>query len=327
MSSNPTFMFIFPGQGSQYRGMGSDLYNDFAAARRIYDQAQDVLGYDFLTLCFKDPEDQLTLTRYTQPALLTHSVSCLEVLRELTQGRVQPTVAAGHSLGEYSALVAAGVLSFEDALKLVQARGDLMGTYGGGEMLAMPADIATVQPLAEKHFCAVAACNLPDQTVVGGAGNDLDALAAEWAEQFPRKRTVRLKTEGAFHTYYMVEAARHFRLVLDGVSFAATDVKVLSNYTADYHAADPGLIKTRLFFQLFYPVRWIDCLQRALADGVSHFVEFGGGLGSGEAPADKRPNLESIIKKACRGVERDITYTAAINSDTLRKAAEALQAA
>jgi [acyl-carrier-protein] S-malonyltransferase len=160
--------YVFPGQGSQYAGMGSDLHEEFAVARDIYAKAGDVLGYDIAELSFADPEDKLNLTRYTQPALLTHSVACLEVFRELTDDRLRPAIAAGHSLGEYTALVAAGILSFEDALKLVQKRGELMGTHGEGEMSAFPLDLETIKPIAEKYRCAVAGCNLPEQTVIGG---------------------------------------------------------------------------------------------------------------------------------------------------------------
>lgn len=318
-------MYVFPGQGSQYQGMGSDLYQEFAVVRRIYQQASEMLGYDIAELSFQGPDEQLNLTRFTQPALLTHSIACLEAFRELTGTReVTPVIAAGHSLGEYSALVAAGALSFEGALRIVQRRGEFMGRYGEGEMLAFPADLDTVRPLAEKHYCAIAGCNLPDQTVVGGRGEDLDRVAEEFLERFPRKRAVRLKTEGAFHTYLMVEAARHFREVLDAADFATPGVRVLSNYTGDYHEADPATIKSRLFFQLFHPVLWFADLQRAIEDGITLFVEFGGGIGSGTTPDSKRPNLENIIKKSLRAAGRDALYFPAINGPTLRESAASL---
>lgn len=319
-----TTMFIFPGQGSQYPGMGSDLCQDFPEARAVFQEANEVLGFDLQKLCAEGPEEELTLTRNTQPALLTHSVACLRVLQSLRGEPLQAGSAAGHSLGEYSALVAAGALSFADALRLVRKRGEFMGEYGEGEMVAIPMDLETVQPLAEKHFCAVAGLNLPEQTVVGGASADLDALMADAGERFPRKRLARLKTEGAFHTYYMVEAARHFRAVLNQADFQESTVKVMSNYTGDFHDPDPAVIKARLFYQLFHPVKWYAGLQAALLEGVEQFVEFGGGIGTGEGPEAKRPNLESIIKKATRGSAREIRYQAAINSATIRAAAESL---
>ncbi len=324
-SQDPQIMFVFPGQGSQYVGMGSDLRRDFPVARRLYEQANDIVGYDLVKLCLEGPEEELRFTRHTQPALLVHSLACLEIFRELTDNRVQPALAGGHSLGEYCALVAAGTLSFETALRLVQKRGEFMGTYGAGEMLAFPLHLDNVQPLAEKHYCVVAARNLPDQTVVGGLGEDLDQLTADAHAHFPRKRPTRLKTEGAFHTFYMITAARHYRPVLDAATMSAPTIRVLSNYTGTYHDSNPAAIKTGLFFQLFHPVKWIDNLETAFHAGVTTIVEFGGGLGSGPAPEDKRPNLEGMIKKALRGSDFSAHYHPAINSQTLRETAEALR--
>ncbi len=319
-------LFLFPGQGSQYRGMGSDLHAEYEVARKVYSEASEVLGYDLAELAFNDPDDQLNLTRFTQPAILTHSIACLEVFRELTDDRLKPGMAAGHSLGEYSALVAAGALGFVDAVRLVQQRGELMGTHGEGEMTAFPIDLDTIRPLAERHFCAVAGCNLPDQTVVGGRSSDLEALENVVSEAFPRKRPARLKTEGAFHTYYMVEAARRYREVLDSASFELSSVRVLSNFTGGFHDPDPVAIRSRLFFQLFHPVMWHANLQSALAEGVGTMVEFGGGIGKGETPEEKRPNLEGMVKKTLRGTDFEVTYHAAINASSLAETAGAVNA-
>ena len=320
-SKDQQIMFVFPGQGSQYVGMGSDLIRDFPVAKRLYEQANDIVGYDLVKLCLEGPEEDLRLTRHTQPALLTHSLACLEIFRELTDNQVKPVLAGGHSLGEYCALVAAGALDFETALRLVQKRGDCMGTYGAGEMLAFPLHLDNIQPLAEKHYCVVAARNLSDQTVIGGLGEDLDRLTEEAHTHFPRKRPTRLKTEGAFHTFYMITAALHFRPVLDTATMSAPTVRVLSNCSGAYHDPDPAAIKTRLFFQLFHPVNWIDNLETAFRDGINTIIEFGGGLGSGPAPEDKRPNLESMVKKALRGSDFSAHYHAAINSQTLQETA------
>jgi [acyl-carrier-protein] S-malonyltransferase len=300
--------------------MGQDLCDAYPAARKIYDRAAEVLGYDLYDLCCNGPEEKLNLTRYTQPALLTHHMACLEVFHELTEGRVSADMAAGHSLGEYSALVAAGSLTFESALDLVRQRGELMGEHGEGEMTAFPLEQETVKPVAERFHCAVAGCNLPAQTVIGGRADDLENVEAVMADEHPRKRAVRLKTEGAFHTYYMVTAARHYREVLAAATFSEPNVPVLSNFTGGFHEADADSIRSRLFFQLFHPVMWHANLVSALEAGVDRVIEFGGGIGPGEAEA-KRPNLEGMIKKALRGTEYELDYLAAINRQTVEASA------
>ena len=327
LASNQHVLYVFPGQGSQYRGMGRDLCYEYASAKGIYEQASGILGYDMAELSFSDPKDQLNQTRFTQPALLTHSIACLEVFRDLTDDRLQPAITAGHSLGEYSALVAAKAISFASALNMVQKRGELMGTYGEGEMTAFPLDLETVRPLAERFHCAVAGCNLPDQTVVGGRSGDLTLVEQAVKELFARKRPVRLKTEGAFHTYYMVPAAQRFRPILEAADFESSEVRVLSNFSGGYHEVDPVEIKARLFFQLFHPVLWSSNLQTAFGDGVETVIEFGGGIGAATEPDGKRPNLEGIIKKTLRAAHREAVYLAAINSQSLKQAVDTVTGA
>lgn len=314
-------MWVFPGQGSQYPGMGSDLVERFAVAREVYDEASAALGFDLAELSFRDPAGEIGLTRNTQPALLAHSVACLRVFSELTDDRVVPALAAGHSLGEYTALVAAGSLCLADGLRLVRKRGELMGEHGEGGMLALTMDEPGARELADRFFCEVASCNLPEQTVLGGRQADLDALAEWLADNMPRKRAVPLATEGAFHTYFMVAAARLFREVLEATEFSEPQFPVLSNYTATAHEPAAAAIRTRLFFQLFKPVNWVGCLQAAIDRGVDRFVEFGGGIGKGEGPAEKRPNLEGIIKKTLKASDYAADYHAAINIATLEESA------
>jgi [acyl-carrier-protein] S-malonyltransferase len=317
-------LYVFPGQGSQYRGMGSDLVEAFPAARDIYARAGEIVGYDMAELSFRDPREQLNLTRCTQPALLTHEVACLESFQNLVGERVQPRLSAGHSLGEYTALVNAGALTFEAALKLVQKRGELMSEFGRGGMLATTLELSTAQALADKFFCGIGGCNLPDQTVIAGETRDLDALAAEMETLYPNKRGVRLNTEGAFHTYLMVSAAQEFRNVLEQTEFGALGVDTLSNYTGKLHESAANAIRSRLFFQLFHPVKWASCMNTAIDAGVDTIIEIGGGIGKGEGPDGKRPNLESIVKKTLKWREHQAQYLPAINAATIRATAEQL---
>lgn len=312
-------MFVFPGQGSQYPGMGKELYEDFAVAKSIYDRASDVLGFDVADLSFNDPRGELNLTRFTQPALLTHHIACLEVYRELSGGGIEPSMTAGHSLGEYSALVAAGFLGFDSALRLVQKRGELMGAHGQGEMTAFPMDMETLRPIAEAYHCAVAGYNLPEQTVIGGRTEDLEKVESYVADKFPRKPATRLKTEGAFHTYYMVAAALYFRAMLDDAEFTPTQTGVLSNFSGGFHYRDPSSIRARLFFQLFHAVRWFNNLETAFGEGVETIYEFGGGIGPGEAH-EKRPNLQGMIKRATRATGHTVNYIPAINAASIKAA-------
>ena len=212
-------------------------------------------------------------------------------------------------------------MSFADGLRLVRKRGELMGEYGEGGMLALGLTLDEAKPLADHFYCQTGGCNLPQQTVLGGTDKDLDALEAALPDIHPRKRATRLKTEGAFHTYLMVTAAREFRKVLDDYDFHPANCEVLSNYTGFAHEADPNSIRTRLFFQLFNPVKWLSCMQTAAAEGLSrNLSSLAAVSGKGEGPAEKKPNLQSIINKNLRALDHEAGYRAAINADTLRAA-------
>ncbi len=322
--SQQSIALLFPGQGSQYPGIGKDLHAAYPVVAETYEQASEALGYDIAKLSFSDPKGEINLTRFTQPVLLAHSIACHRVFNQLSNNAIAPAMAAGHSLGEYSALVASGALSFELGLQLVKQRGELMGEFGEGEMEALMLDLESATALAEQHYCGIAACNLPEQNVVGGKPADLDALVTTMAEKFPRKRSARLKTEGAFHTYYMVEAARRFRGVLEQAAFSSPGFCVLSNFTGGVHDDHTDSIRSRLFMQLFNPVLWHKNLVTAGELGAGIMIEFGGGLGKGETAADKRPNLESIVKKTFRGSESPPAYYAVINAQSLEETVAAL---
>ena len=318
-------LLVFPGQGSQYPGMGSDLFDSFETVRQLYEEASDTLGYDLARLSFEDPDNKIHLTQYTQPALLTHAIACLRIFEEQTGRPVTPKAAAGHSLGEYSALVAARALSFTDALRLVDARGRLMGELGEGEMEALPLALEEAKALAEQHYCAVAACNLPDQTVVGGKATDLNLLVETFSNQFPGKKSARLKTEGAFHTFYMIGAALKFRSALENTALQSPSISVLSNTTGRFHDSNPRSIRAALFSQLFNPVLWHNNLRYAAEQGCRTMIEFGGGIGKGETPAEKKPNLAGIVKKTFRRDDNPPEYIGIINTETLAQAITRLQ--
>ena len=276
MADPKRIFFIFPGQGSQYRGMGADLVEEFDQAREIFARASEVAGYDMAELCFEDPRQRLDRTRYTQPAVIR--------------------------------------------------RAELMSEFGRGGMLATALDLGSARELADRHFCGIGGCNLPEQTVIAGSEQDLDRLTADMAANYPRKRAVRLKTEGAFHTYLMVDAARRYREVLEAVSFEPLSIGVYANYTGELHESDGNAIRSRLFFQLFHPVRWRACMESALGAGVDTIVELGGGIGRGEGPAGKRPNLESVVRKTLRAQRSDAEYFGAINAAGIHAAAQGLRA-
>ena len=200
-----------------------------------------------------------------------------------------------------------------------------MSELGEGEMEALPLVLEDAKVLAEQHYCAVAACNLPDQTVVGGKASDLNSLVEAFEEQFPGKRSSRLKTEGAFHTFYMIGAALEFRTALENPVWQSPSMSVLSNTTGHFHDPNPDGIRAALFSQLFNPVLWHANLVYAAEQGCRTLVEFGGGIGKGETPAEKKPNLAGIVKKTFRRHDNPPEYVGIINEETLAQAVARLE--
>jgi [acyl-carrier-protein] S-malonyltransferase len=303
--------------------MGSDLLQEFDAARSVFAAASTLAGYDMAELCTHDPDGRLDRTQFTQPALLTHEIACLEALRSLAP--VTPQLAAGHSLGEYSALVCSGSLTFDAALALVIERGRLMGTLGRGSMLATSFDAATAQKVASRFFCEVAAFNLPDQTILAGDDADLDALTAEVARGYAGIRCTRLKTGGAFHSYLMIQAAVEYRPVLERQAYGEPAFPVLANLSGKAHASASSICAS-LFRQLASPVRWVECMESLLDAGIDTVIELGGGIGGGADPKNRRGNLEGLTKRAFRRRDRSLRYVAAINVAGIHEAAQLLAA-
>jgi [acyl-carrier-protein] S-malonyltransferase len=272
--------WLFPGQGSQYVGMGKDLFDAYPAARRTFEQADSALGFGLTSICFSGPEERLRDTRHTQLAILAHSVAVARVLA----GRApEPAYVAGHSVGEYSALVAAGALSFEDALSLVRVRAEAMYASGlekPGSMAALIGlpDGALERILGEGRKAGVieaANYNSPVQVVISGDTAAVDA-SVKAAPSAGAKRAIRLNVSGAFHSPLMASACRAVEEALSATAFSRPRVPVVSNVTAT-GTVEPSEIANLLARQLTSPVMWQQSVRFMVGEGVGAFVEVGPG--------------------------------------------------
>jgi len=270
--------FVFPGQGSQYIGMGKDLYNGNTEAMALYNKADETLGFSISGICFDGPEDELKQTKNTQPAIFLHSI----VLFYLMKNR-KFAMTAGHSLGEYSALVAAGVLAFEDGLKLVRLRGELM-QQSGAEQPGTMAAIVGLDPKTVNEICEEASqssivqaanFNSPGQIVVSGSITGV-RKAMELAKTRGAKITKELPVSGAFHSPLMQSAQAGLKTALDRTKINDAAVPVYANVTAKpVYQADE--IRSMLYKQLTSPVRWEESVVSMVADGATKFAEIGPG--------------------------------------------------
>jgi [acyl-carrier-protein] S-malonyltransferase len=269
---------VFPGQGSQFVGMGRDLCERFPAARRVFEEADAVLGFSLTRLCFEGPEAELTDTWNAQPAILTMSAACLTVVQERAPGRWKPSLVAGHSLGEYTALWAAGVLDFASALRLVRERGRLMKEAGECQPGAMAAVLGMpTGPLRE--VCAqvgevwVANDNSPGQVVVSGKKDALEE-ALQLAKERGAKRAIPLAVSIASHSPLMTSAAESLAVTIGKLTLSPAVPPVVANVTAA-PVTEPADVRLELIRQLTSPVRWVESVQYMIAQGVRSFVEIG----------------------------------------------------
>lgn len=287
--------FVFPGQGSQSVGMGRDLYDLYPEVRDVYDTADRVLGRPLSKLCFEGPEEDLRLTVNTQPALFTTSVACLRMLQK---NGISPDVCAGHSIGEYAALVAAGALPFEQGLRLVKQRAELMqkavGDHPGTMAAVIGLDADAVRAICEKAKSAgivdVANYNSPGQVVISGEVKAIEA-ASEYAKEAGAKRVLPLNVSGAFHSRLMQTAADELRAALKESDISDATVPVVANVTADY-VTRADEIRDCLARQVAGSVQWDKSIARMSADGVTEFVEVGPGK-----------VLAGLIKRIAEGAE------------------------
>lgn len=263
-------VFVFPGQGSQLRGMGGTLFDDFPDLTR---QASEVLGYSIKELCLEDPRKELNQTQFTQPAI--YVVNALSYFRRMQSGGEAPAIVAGHSLGEFNALMAAGCFDFELGLRLVKARGELMGRVSGSGMAAImnigQDRIAEIIREEGAHGVDIAIHNSPTQSIVAGLREDLERLAS------PIERAggmfYPLNTSGAFHSRYMRPIAEDFREHLTNAMFSPLKMSVIANVSARPYRDDE--VVTNLVNQLTRPVLWCESVQYLLAQGASEFEEIG----------------------------------------------------
>ena len=270
--------FVFPGQGAQFVGMGKDLYENNPVAKEMFDKANEILGFNITDLMFNGTDEDLRQTKVTQPAIFLHSV----ILAKTMGDDFNPDMVAGHSLGEFSALVAAGALSFEDGLRLVSARAQAMQKACEKTPSTMAAVLALPDAKVEELCASVtegvvvpANYNCPGQIVISGSIEGVDAACAKMLEA-GAKRALKLKVGGAFHSPLMEPARAELADAIAHTDFHAPKCPVYQNVNAEPQT-DPETIKKNLIAQLTAPVRWTQTIQNMIATGADTFVEVGPG--------------------------------------------------
>jgi len=313
--SDTKIAFLFPGQGSQTVGMGRDLYENFSIAKATFDEADEALGFSIRDLCFNGPDDQLKQTEFTQPAILTVSVAAARVLAE--KG-VTPALAAGHSLGEYSAHVVAGTIAFADAVKTVRLRGRYMqeavpaGVGTMAAILGLPVDLINdiCTSVSEELETVVAPANLntPDQTVISGATAAVEQ-AVVLCKEAGAKRAVMLSVSAPFHCSLMQPAADRLATDLEGILFNGPTVPVASNVDARMvnHGSE---VRDLLVRQVTGAVRWVECVDLLKSKGATRFLEVGAG---------------KVLTGLLRQIDRSQPCTNVEDSASLEKSLAALQ--
>lgn len=277
--------FLFPGQGAQNVGMGADIAQAYPQCASLFDKANDIVGYDLKKICFQGPEEQLNSTDVSQPAIFVMSVAMLELIQHNPGAeQIKPDVTAGLSLGEYTALYAAGAVSFEEGLMLVQKRGQAMqaaaDATNGGMVSVLGLDAENVEQLcsmaSQGQLLRPANFNCPGQIVISGESEACDR-AVELAEEFGAITAVKLKVAGAFHTDMMSSAAQALTEALDTCQINVPDeTKVIANVDVQYYT-DSRQIRQGLVNQLVQPILWQKCMEKLLDEGVEKYYEIGPG--------------------------------------------------
>jgi [acyl-carrier-protein] S-malonyltransferase len=270
---------LFSGQGAQHVGMGKELFADNEPARQVFQKAEEVLGEPLGKICFEGPEATLTETRWAQPAIFVHSLAAHAALKASQPGLLFHA-SAGLSLGEFTALTAAGWISFEDGLRLVRKRGELMQrsceTTQGGMASVLGMEAGPLEEICRQAGVDLANLNCPGQIVISGEKSAIDRAVA-LAKEKGAKRAIPLTVAGAYHSRLMQSAADELRLYLEGVAINPTATPVISNVTAQPHSSDPAKVKELLVKQVTSPVRWEDSIRHLVAQGFQDFIELGPG--------------------------------------------------
>jgi [acyl-carrier-protein] S-malonyltransferase len=269
--------FLFSGQGSQYIGMGRDLYEAFPESRVVFEKVDEALGFGLKARCFEGPEDLLKLTSVSQPAILTVSLAAFAAFR--AKNDLMPAYSAGLSLGEYTTLVAAGCLTLEDGIKLVRKRGEIMeqaATRVPGKMAAvLELPLEKLKEICALSHAEIANLNSPVQSVISGRAEAVEQ-AMDLCNKAGAKRVIALEVSGGFHSSLMLEAAKELRAVLEKTRFSLPAFPVVSNYSAGTENTIQE-IKDNLERQMYSPVRWEESMRFMLSKGVKKFYEFGPG--------------------------------------------------
>jgi len=270
--------FLFPGQGAQFLGMGKDLFEQSPAARQVYEKADRILGYSISQICFAGPETELMRTLYAQTGILVTSLAALAAIRERMPG-LQPSLVAGLSLGEFTALTASEAISFEDALKLVQVRAEAMENaaknHPGTMASVMGLDLEQCKAVAQEARCEVANLNTPDQTVLSGTFPAIEQ-ACKIAEAKGAKRALPLKVGGAFHSSLMGEAKERLEAALAKTPIREPLCSFIPNVTAE-PVSHPDEIRALLAKQLTSSVQWVGTMATAKESGIKTYLEIGPG--------------------------------------------------
>ena len=283
--------YVFPGQGAQFSGMGKELYENHSAAKEMIDQSNDILGFDIKNIMFNGSDEELKQTKVTQPAVFIHSV-----VAALTSDNFNPDMVAGHSLGEFSALVANGVLSFEDGLSLVSKRAKAMQKACEMQESTMAAVLGLEDAVVEKvcteteGVVVAANYNCPGQLVISGEVAAINAACEKLKGEGARRALV-LPVGGAFHSPLMEPAREELAEAIENTTFSSPKCPVYQNVDAKGYS-DVDSIKKNLVLQLTSPVRWTQCVQNMIADGASSFTECGPGK-----------VLQGLVKKVDREME------------------------